>query len=290
MEFKHYSDNDYQAVCDFLIELNRDGRRYINWNWARFEWMMEHPDFDASLKSSIGLWTEGKKIIGAAIYDMYFGEAFVGALSEYSFLLPEILDYAFSELKDSEGLAIAIGEECLQETEVAIQRGFSPIEQTETMMRIDLNTDFPVQPPTGTTIESFDPGDNLVAFQWLLWQGFDHGNERTEFEQAEQTVTKKRKHFNQDLSLVAISPEGEMTAYCCLWFHEGTDYAYVEPVCTIPAWRGKGIAKALLYEAMNRVHVLGAQCAYVISDQSFYEKIGFQKEGIFRFFRKKAEE
>ena len=290
MEFKQYSDDDYQAVCDFLIELNQSGRRYINWNWARFEWMMEHPDFDASLKASIGLWAEGNKIVGVAIYDMYFGEAFAGALSEYPYLYPEILDYAFSELQDSEGLAIAIGEDCGMEAELAMQRGFMPIEQAETMMRIDLDTDFPVQPPAGTTIESFDPGDDLTAFQWLLWQGFNHGNDRTEFENTEQTVTRKRKHFNQDLSLVAISPEGEMSAYCCLWFHEGTDYAYVEPVCTIPAWRGKGVAKALLYESLNRAHALGAHSAYVISDQPFYEKIGFHKEGIFRFYRKKADE
>ena len=44
MLFEKYSEDDYEAVCDFQIELNRADRSHINWNWARFEWMYEHPD------------------------------------------------------------------------------------------------------------------------------------------------------------------------------------------------------------------------------------------------------
>ncbi|HBE15186.1 MAG TPA: hypothetical protein DCY72_02915 [Ruminococcaceae bacterium] len=83
---------DYEAVCDFLIELNRENQYHINWNWARFEWMTEHPEFDKGLINSIGLWMDGGRVVGAAIYDMYFGKAFVGALPAYSALYPEILD------------------------------------------------------------------------------------------------------------------------------------------------------------------------------------------------------
>ena len=35
--FKNYTKNDYEAVCDFLIELNCKNRHHINWNWGRFE-------------------------------------------------------------------------------------------------------------------------------------------------------------------------------------------------------------------------------------------------------------
>ena len=95
MIVKQYQPSDYQAVCDFLIALNRDDRTHINWNWARFEWMAEHPEFDKSLSDSIGLWRDGDKVVGAAIYDMYFGEAFCGVLKDYEALYPEILDYAY---------------------------------------------------------------------------------------------------------------------------------------------------------------------------------------------------
>ena len=32
--------------------------------------------------------------------------------------------------------------------------------------------------------------------------------------------------------------DGEYVSYCCLWYSDKTDYAYVEPVCTVPSYRG----------------------------------------------------
>ncbi|MBQ5515061.1 MAG: GNAT family N-acetyltransferase [Oscillospiraceae bacterium] len=55
----------------------------------------------------------------------------------------------------------------------------------------------------------------------------------------------------------------------------------------MPAYRGRGAAKALLYEALNRARALGAKRAYVISDQVFYEKLGFRKDRTFSFYWKK---
>ena len=136
--FRHYRKEDYDAVCDFLVELNRDGREHINWNWARFEWMYEHPECDRSLLCSIGLWLDGERVVGAAIYDMSFGEAFCGVLQEYADLYPEVLDYASRELKDENGLSIAICDDCEAERRAALAVGFSPAGQTETVMRYRL--------------------------------------------------------------------------------------------------------------------------------------------------------
>ena len=77
VEFCQYREEDYEAVCSFLIVLNQIDKSHINWNWARFEWMIEHSEFDKSTIGSIGLWWKQNKIVGAAIYDMYFGEAYV---------------------------------------------------------------------------------------------------------------------------------------------------------------------------------------------------------------------
>ena len=55
MECRQYRDADYEAVCEFLTELNRKDRDHINWNWARFEWMIGHPEFDETAIGSIGL-------------------------------------------------------------------------------------------------------------------------------------------------------------------------------------------------------------------------------------------
>ena len=92
--------------------------------------------------------------------------------------------------------------------------------------------------------------------------------------------------MNPHLGLAAVAPDGELAAFCCLWYHPGTDYAYVEPVCTVPSHRGKGLAKALLSEALTRAKALGAVKAYVISDMAFYEKLGFRKVFHYTFYWK----
>ncbi len=288
MEFRTYREEDYEAVCDFLTELNRTDRSHINWCWARFEWMAEHPEFDKSLTGSIGLWLDKDRIVGAAIYDLYFGEAFCGALPEAEDLYPAILDYAWRELKDDAGLGIAACDRNEKEIAALKAAGFEPAEQTETVMTADLIKPYPVRLPEGLHLTEPDPVKDGAALQWLFWQGFNHGDDREEFErQNDPAPAKVRKHLKPQLGLAAADSAGNLVAFCCLWYKEDTDYAYVEPVCTVPAWRKKGVAKALLYEAMNRAAALGAKKAYVISDKVFYEKIGFKKEYHYTFYWKK---
>ena len=286
MSFRSYREEDYEAVCDFLIELNRKDRTHINWNWARFEWMMEHPEFDKSASSSIGLWRSEGIVVGAAIYDMYFGEAFCGALPEYEALYPEILDYACRELKDDSGLAVAINQESAAEIKAAYQAGFERIDQKETIMELSLDRDFSSNLPEGLQFREMDQIADRDALEWLFWQGFDHGDDREAFERSRDHVPHVRRHFNKALCLSAAAPSGEPVSHCSLWFHPDTDYAYVEPVCTIPGYRRKGIAAALLSEAFSRAKALGAKEAYVISDLPFYEKLGFQITQQYSFYRK----
>ncbi len=286
MEFRRFTDADYEAVCDFLIELNKRNRTHINWNWARFEWMYEHPEFDKSARDAIGLWFDGDRVVGAAIYDMYFGEAFCGVLPEYEDLYPAVLQYAYDALRDDTGLAVAICDTNTAEIEAANRAGFTSIDQTETIMEIDLSTPRDVALPYGFTLYEPDPVQDAEALQWLFWQGFDHGEDRAEFEREEAIIPRVRKHMRRELGIAAVDETGEYAAFCCLWYSEKTDYAYVEPVCTIPRHRGKGLAKALLSSAMHRAKALGAKTAYVISDMPFYEKLGFRKAYHYTFYRK----
>ena len=284
MEFTPYCDADYQAVCDFLIALNRGDRTHINWNWARFEWMYEHPEFDRDSRGAFGLWRDGGRIVGAAIYDMYFGEAFCGALPGYEDLFPEILGYARKALRDENGLGVALCDRNAGEIETVLALGFVPAEQTETVLRLDLARLRPTPLPAGYSVTEPDPVKDAEALQWLFWQGFDHGTDRAEFRREEQIVPRLRRHMDPHLGLAAADASGELAAFCCLWYVPGTDYAYVEPVCTVPAHRGRGLASALLGEAMRRAKALGAESAYVISDLDFYARMGFERAEHYTFY------
>lgn len=285
--FKSFKNSDYENVRQFLVELNANNKNHINWNWARFEWMFEHPEFDKSAIDSIGLWWDSEKVVGAAIYDMYFGEGFCGVLPEYENLYADVLDYAYDKLKDEGGFGLAICDDNAEKIKIAEKKGFVKAEQTESIMKLMLDNKLDYILPENLHIESFNPAENPYEFQWILWQGFDHGTDKAEFEKAEEIVPQKRPNLIEDLSVVVVNELGEKLAYCCVWYDKNTDYAYVEPVCTVPSYRGKGLAKAVVYEALNRARSMGAKSAYVISDMQFYRNLGFENDLHFTFYWKK---
>ena len=131
-----YRNENYQQVCDFLIALNEENPLHANWNWARFEWMYEHPFTKKELLGSMGLWFDDDRIVGAVLFDMYFGEAFVGALSKYQHLYPEMLDYAFTYLKDDQGLGITINDKNPAEIAEAVRQGFFKTDASESVCEI----------------------------------------------------------------------------------------------------------------------------------------------------------
>lgn len=285
--FRHFGITDYEAVCDFLIEINENGHRHINWNWARFEWMYEHPEFDKSLQNAIGLWENDGKIVALATYDMYFGEGFVATLPEYDFLFEEALEYAYQNLKDENGFGLALGEDDALGIKAVEDLGYEKADQRESMMAFDLNKPMEVSLPEGYAIDEPDFDENYDEVSFTIYQGFGHGDDFEEFRKDQGPRMNKRVHLNPKLSLAVRDFEGKMVAYCCLWYSPKTDYAYLEPLCVIPSVRGKGIAKALVYEGLRRVKDMGAKKVYVISDMPFYTKLGFEKEGNYIFYFKR---
>ena len=69
--FQNFNCSYYGKVYDFLVELSREDRTHINWNWARWEWMFFHPEFDRNSLEKIGLWFSNEDLVGVAIYDYY---------------------------------------------------------------------------------------------------------------------------------------------------------------------------------------------------------------------------
>lgn len=118
--------------------------------------MYEHPEFDRNSKSAVGLWRDSEKIAGAAIYDMYFGEAFCAVLPGYEALYTKILKYACQKLRNASGLGIAICDENLPEIEAVKQAGFVRADQTETLMKLDTDRSFSAPLPDGFSLAELD--------------------------------------------------------------------------------------------------------------------------------------
>ena len=60
-----------------------------------------------------------------------------------------------------------------------------------------------------------------------------------------------------------------------MWFVPETHLAYLEPLCTVPEYRRKGLAAAVLSEHYKNTKALGADHMTGGGDE-FYSRIGFE--------------
>ena len=280
---KSFDESDYDRVCDFFVKICDKNTDYINWNWARFEWMYEHPNFDKSLINLIRLWLYEDKVVGIAVYDMYLGEGFIFTLDEYDYLYDEILKYAYDNLSDDNGFSLCVNDDDTNKIKLLESYCFTKTNQDETIMEISLDKPLNYTIDKDYHIDNLDQDDDRI--QWLIFQGFDHGNDIEEFLSQKQEI-KKRIHFNKELSACVFTSDNIPVSCALSWYMDNTDYAYLEPVCTIPKYRHRGFAKSAIYESLNNAHKLGATKAYVISDMEFYKKIGFKIKYHYTFYKK----
>lgn len=286
MEFKKFEITDYKELVSFLIELNKSNKKHINWNWARLEWMIGHPDFDRSLINLIGLWLDNGHIVATAIYDTYLGEASIIALEEYEHLYPELLDYAYKYLKDDNGLGIAVNDKDQNLIIVIKEKGYLLYPQKEVLLKLDLTSGYQYSLIEGISLKEINPYLESEQVGWIFYQGFNHGDNYEEYKASINNDSYERPHVNPYLNLVAVNNKGEYVGFCSMWYDARTDYAYLEPLCVIPSYRKQGIAKALIYELANRVKGLGAKEVYVISDMDFYKNLGFKEVESYSFYFK----
>ena len=75
--------------------------------------------------------------------------------------------------------------------------------------------------------------------------------------------------------MVIADESGEYACYADMWWTPENHLAYLEPLCTIPEYRHKGLAAAALSEMYRRTKKLGAT-HMTGGENGFYQKIGYQ--------------
>ena len=249
--------------------------------------MFFHPEFNRDLMDKIGLWFLGEELVGLTTYDHYFGEGFFVTKKGFEKLEKDILEYAIANFSDENGLGIAVDDTDNRTINLLKLYGFIKNEQTENVLELTLDeANFNLRSIEGISFESINIGTDLYKHHELLWKGFDHQGQATLDEDiiSKQKIMLSAPHLNPMLHVIAKTKCDEYVAYCGLWYNKETDYVYVEPVCTIPEYRNKGIASALLMEALKRSYDLGAKKAYVISESNFYKTIGFKQHSHYTFY------
>lgn len=277
---------DFEKVSNFLHE-NYDPVLRNGYLLKPFwEYAHTHPAFNHKLTHRFGLWEDDGKTVAIACYEMDLGDCLICIKQGYENLRNEIIDYAFNNLsviKDGlHTLSVWTTDADAGMIKALTEQGFDKVHQ-EAITIYDYKQGFemPVLPP-GFCAISLDDENDFKKINACLWKGFDHGDQPDEDIDCRKLM-QSGPNFRKDLTTVIKAPDGEYACFAGMW--TDNDYAYLEPLATVPQYRKLGLAKAALMISMKKTAAENAQYCYG-GVMDFYQKIGFEVSGYRYLYRK----
>jgi GNAT superfamily N-acetyltransferase len=298
---KYDHDQDFVPVRDFLVDTYTALDKPLNWrldrwNYARYfvipmigAYGKDPVSPQDSLKAirwwedHIRLWenTQGQVVAVTAFEYPWLGDLFFLRHPAYDFLLEEMLVDAEENLiqPDEKTLRIHIYEHDEPLRAVAQSRGYQKKEEwfeedTEFVIRGELPAP---DLPEGFTLRSMADDNDLERRRKAFGRGFNHEDPDEWPSLFSYQELQRAPDYHPDRDLYVVAPDGEFVSFCILWWDERNRMGILEPVGTVPEHRRKGLARAVVYEAIRRADALGAQKVVVGAGLEFYLAIGFEK-------------
>ncbi|MBZ0296622.1 MAG: GNAT family N-acetyltransferase [Anaerolineae bacterium] len=120
------------------------------------------------------------------------------------------------------------------------------------------------RPAPGYTVRSMGDKSELPARAWVSWRAFHPDEPDEHYDGWDWYLDIQRcPLYRRDLDLVAVAPNGELAAFCTVWYDDVTRTGYFEPVGTSPEHQRKGLGKAIMTEGLRRLKHMGALYATV---------------------------
>jgi mycothiol synthase len=296
----YQAEEDYWCIREFLREVSiLNNRHDFSWpllRWDYWRWHINENIFRFKLEDVIMLWEAEGQIVAMLNPDTP-GEAFFQVHPSYhsSELLSEMLDVAEQKLlKTNESgqqeLLVWVNASDNVTKLLFTERGYTPARFSAEHMRyrfisttLNAGLSQPIPdsaPPAGYTVRALGDESELPARSWLSWKVF-HPDEPDEKYQGWEWYRNVQRIpiYRRDLDILAVAPDGELAAFCTVWFDDITRTAVFEPVGTHPRHQKRGLGKAVMSEGLRRAQRLGATLATVSSyskgAHALYESMGF---------------
>jgi mycothiol synthase len=281
------SDADLQQLIGFLTMANAGGLSRGYMHLGDLIWgMYQNTIFDPH--ANIRVWEDDGELLGFAWFSpphevvpqahpRLWGDA--GLLDEMLAWGKHRAREAGRKEGDKQTLQTWCLENDAQRLALLAERGFARDDFHMLHMQRDLSEPIPdLVPPEGAVVRHVGGEDE--------WQ------ERVEthrevWHPSKVTLEAYRRLraapiYRAELDLVAAAPDGTFASYCICWLDSANRTGEFEPVGTRPAFRRRGIGKAVTHEGLRRLREHGAQTALVYSighsepARKLYEAAGFQ--------------
>ena len=255
---------------------------FFEYAFASFAYWM---DISYSYKNRI--WEENGEIVAFCFYENPRTDIYFSLKPGYEELAPEMIAYADEHMPKKEEqiqLVLFAGQDALMKA--AAQIGYRQVSQVVEMdFDFDDVLDYPL--PAGFHFVKPEYYD-VTKVNKCCWKGFDHEkNEGVWNNQYEQTnyQIQVAPHATSELAVVIADEQEEYACYSGMWWTPENKLAYMEPLCTIPEYRGRGLASSALSEMYRKMKKLGAT-HMTGGMNAFYKKIGFQPAVKWTFWKK----
>lgn len=219
------NSEDFFKIFDFLNSNGAVGFNE-NWHWARWEWLMGHPNLRKEMIPIIGVWECDSKIVGIATHDMRLGQAYLICNIDFDYIKKDMLVYAQRSLAANGKLQIAVNDADNDLSSYLRTIDYRASESKKTVLSIKCKQ-YPYSLPPGFSISSYVENKDPNKYNTVIWKGFDHEGSPLSIESIDEEA---RPHFNPNHAIFIVSPNGEYAAHCGIWFFPDSEIAYIEPV------------------------------------------------------------
>lgn len=279
---------DCGKIYQFMLDIyERDWRNgvaapFFEYAFSSFSYWM---DITYSYKNRI--WEDNGKIVAFCFYESPVTDIYFSLKPGYEELASEMIAYADVNMPIKNGnvqLILFGGQDAL--ANAARKAGYHQISESWDMQfDFEDTLDYPL--PEGFHFVSHD-GLDMDKISKCCWKGFDpEQNEGLWNHQFEQNnyLLKAAPHATMNLSAAIADEQGEYACYAGMWWTPGNKLAYMEPLCTIPEYRRRGLASAALSELYRRTKALGAT-HMTGGFHGFYKAIGYMPAVKWTYWKK----
>ena len=281
---------DCGKIYQFMLDIyERDWRNgvpapFFEYAFSSFSYWM---DISYSYKNRI--WEDHGKIVAFCFCESPVTDIYFNLRPGYEILAPEMIAYADEYMpKKDEKIQLILfgGQNALMKA--ATDRGYCKIlEQRDMQFDFANILEYPL--PEGFHFVKPDEYD-MAKVNKCCWKGFDHerseGLWNNQYEQNNYLI-QVAPHSTTELSVVIADAQDDYACFAGMWWTPQNKLAYMEPLCTIPEYRNRGLASAALSEMYRKMKKLGA--THMTGGMNeFYKRMGYRPAVKWTFWQKSS--
>lgn len=288
---KNISTRNFRILCDFM-EIRQFMVEIYEKDWRNgvpapfFEYALSSSWMNKSYTHRYQIWEDKGKIVAFCFTENPINHTYFSIRPGYEQLADEMVAYAEKCMPRVDGKLTFVFFEGQESALNAVsQKGY-----VKTCGYNEMIYDFskPLMCPLPKGFRFAECGKlDIEKVAECCWKGFDHETTDGPWDgDAEDEYHLLAAPHATQYEVAVENQAGDYVCYAGMWWTPENKLAYMEPLCTVPEYRGKGLAAAALSEMYRRMKPLGAT-HMTGGDSPFYAAIGFEPCIVWTFWEKK---